>query len=184
MWQIGCEAIWVAPASTTEMSVAFAFGCIWVLGSLHRLSQAGCFKVIVRSYRSRQPQWELQLLFGLWAPNPASIHLGPAEVCVQLGPEGKGLAEGWHEQKGASARPAQAESALQHPSPQQGCGDTGATGCWSTGHRAVGSFSERSVLLAVSLEDEMLLLLLAIGPDLKTRKVRVNLEPDPNVFES
>lgn len=46
------------------------------------------------------------------------------------------------------------------------------------------ALSERSVLLAVFLDDQMPLLLLRIGTDVKTRKVSVNLESDPKVLES
>lgn len=46
------------------------------------------------------------------------------------------------------------------------------------------ALSERSVLLAVFLADQMPLLLLGMGTDLKTRKVSVNLGSDLKVLES
>lgn len=73
--------------------------------------------------------------------------------------------------------------------PAAPCSPAGPWGCWC--HGSVGvwgteplALSERSVLLAVFLADQMPLLLLGMGMDLKTRKVSVNLGSDLKVLES
>lgn len=71
---------------------------------------------------------------------------------------------------------------MQHPGPQQGRGDTGATGMLRVQGTDPLALSERSVLLGVFLENQMPLTLLHTG--IKTRKASINWESDPKVLEN